>query len=52
MFETLGIPGLRLYRPKRHDDARGYFMETWSERVFSADGLPGFVQDNEALSVA
>jgi len=50
VFEALAIPGLRLYRPKRHGDARGYFMETWSERVFSAEGLPAFVQDNEALS--
>jgi dTDP-4-dehydrorhamnose 3,5-epimerase len=50
VFEPLGIPGLRLYRPKHHGDARGYFAETWSERVFSAEGLPQFVQDNEVLS--
>jgi dTDP-4-dehydrorhamnose 3,5-epimerase len=50
VFEALAIPGLCLYRPKRHGDARGYFMETWSERVFSAEGLPAFLQDNEALS--
>lgn len=50
MFEALAIPGVRLYSPKRHGDQRGYFMETWSERVFAAEGLPSFVQDNEALS--
>jgi dTDP-4-dehydrorhamnose 3,5-epimerase len=52
MSEALSIPGLSLYRPRRHDDARGYFVETWSERVFSADGRPGFVQDNEVFSAA
>ena len=52
MFEELGIPGLCLHKPARHGDARGYFMETWSERVFSTSGLPAFVQDNEALSGA
>lgn len=50
MFESLHIPGVRLYTPKRFGDARGYFMEAWSERAFSAEGLPGFVQDNEVLS--
>ncbi len=50
MFEALAIPGLSLYAPKRHGDARGYFMETWSERAFAAKGLPRVVQDNEALS--
>ena len=50
MFTAFDIPGVRLYTPRRFGDARGYFMEAWSERVFAAEGLPGFVQDNEVLS--
>jgi dTDP-4-dehydrorhamnose 3,5-epimerase len=50
MFEALSIPGVRLYTPKRFGDPRGYFMEPWSDRAFSAESLPVFVQDNEAFS--
>ncbi len=52
MFEALSIPGVRLYTPKPSTDARGYFMEVWSERVFAAAGLPSFAQDNEVLSIS
>jgi dTDP-4-dehydrorhamnose 3,5-epimerase len=50
MFEELAIPGLRLVRPHRHQDARGVFVETYSEAAFVQAGLPRFVQDNESLS--
>lgn len=50
MFEPLEIPGLLLIRPRRHQDSRGYFTETFSEDVFAGHNLPRFVQDNESMS--
>ncbi len=47
----LAIPDVMLLRPKRHGDARGYFVETFSARSFQRDVADAvFVQDNEALS--
>ena len=46
-----GLEGVVIIEPKVFGDARGYFCETWSQRVF--DGLLGpvrFVQDNESKS--
>jgi dTDP-4-dehydrorhamnose 3,5-epimerase len=45
------IPGLLLIVPKRFSDARGYFSETWSDRLFRErieDVF--FVQDNQSMS--
>ena len=48
---NLGLPGLRLLRPRRFSDARGHFSETYNERTFSAAGIAvKFVQDNESYS--
>lgn len=42
---------LTLIRPHRHADARGWFSETYSARLFDAIGLDiRFVQDNQSLS--
>ena len=47
-----GIQGLCLVTPAVHGDARGYFMETWSERDMKEAGLDArFVQDNQSASV-
>ncbi|MCW5752126.1 MAG: dTDP-4-dehydrorhamnose 3,5-epimerase [Alphaproteobacteria bacterium] len=47
------LPGVRIIRPRRHADHRGWFTETWNQRSFAAAGMPeAFVQDNAALSVA
>ena len=47
----LAIPDVLLVRPKRHGDARGYFVETFNDRNFRRDIADiAFVQDNEALS--
>ena len=47
----LAIPDVLLLRPKRHGDARGYFVETFNDRSFRREvGDVVFVQDNEALS--
>lgn len=42
---------VRLIRPKRFGDARGWFTEVYSVPVFEALGIPcTFVQDNHSLS--
>ena len=42
-----------LLRPKRHGDARGWFMETWSEAWATSCGIEArFVQDNQSFSQA
>ena len=48
----LAIPGVRLIRPIRHGDARGFFSETYSQARFAEAGIAtAFVQDNFSLSV-
>lgn len=45
------IPDVLILEPRVFEDARGYFFESWSQRVF--DGLVRpvrFVQDNESRS--
>lgn len=50
VIET-AIPGVLIIEPKVFGDARGYFMETWSQRDFDAQVRPiKFVQDNESKS--
>jgi dTDP-4-dehydrorhamnose 3,5-epimerase len=47
----LSIEGLLSVQPKVFGDSRGYFVETYSERDFSAAGIGGrFVQDNQSKS--
>jgi dTDP-4-dehydrorhamnose 3,5-epimerase len=47
----LAIPDVLLITPKRHGDARGWFAETWSEKVMAEAGLiHPFVQDNQAFN--
>lgn len=51
-FEQASIPGLFLVQPKVFGDARGYFLETWSERDFATAGIKAdFVQDNQSKSM-
>jgi dTDP-4-dehydrorhamnose 3,5-epimerase len=48
----LAIPDLKLVRPKRHGDARGWFMETYRrDRIAEAGIADDFVQDNQSFSV-
>ena len=45
------IPDVKVVVPDFHRDARGYFVETYSEeRYFRAGITAKFVQDNESLS--
>lgn len=46
-----GIEGLCVITPAVHGDARGYFMETYSQRDMEEAGFPvSFVQDNQSMS--
>ncbi len=49
-FSPTAIADVLRIEPVVHGDARGYFMETWRENVFSDHGLPRFVQDNQSGS--
>lgn len=51
VIET-GFPGLLVLEPKVFGDARGFFMESWNQRVLDeAIGKPvHFVQDNHSRS--
>ncbi len=45
------IPGVLLILPKVIGDARGFFVETWSEQRYIEAGISGrFVQDNMSKS--
>ena len=50
MTTTITSP-VRLIEPKRHGDARGWFVEVYNEATFAAMGIATrFVQDNHSLS--
>ncbi len=47
------IPGPILIEPRVFGDDRGFFLESWNERIFKELGLDaGFVQDNHSRSQA
>lgn len=50
-FEPTKIDDVFVIEPKVFGDHRGFFMETWTERVFSECGINAdFVQDNHSKS--
>jgi len=50
-FRELDIPGLILVEARAFTDERGFFMETYKQSAFAANGIPGpFVQDNTSYS--
>lgn len=50
-FIETGFPGLLVFEPVVHEDRRGYFFESYNEKVFNAKGiLVKFVQDNQSSS--
>ena len=50
-FVKKPIDGLLLITPTVHNDSRGYFYESWSEKLFKKINTDlQFVQDNESLS--
>jgi dTDP-4-dehydrorhamnose 3,5-epimerase len=49
----LSMQGLKLLTPKLHRDARGFFLETYSEARYQQAGIDcKFVQDNQSRSKA
>ncbi|MBL7701229.1 MAG: dTDP-4-dehydrorhamnose 3,5-epimerase [Ferruginibacter sp.] len=45
------FPGLIIFEPAVFKDSRGYFFESYNERLFSANGInTRFVQDNQSKS--
>ncbi len=50
-FIETGIPGLQVFEPHLLRDHRGYFYESYNERLFHDHGITDhFVQDNQARS--
>lgn len=48
---SLDIPDVKIIRPKKFGDHRGFFSETYNKKTFEAAGLQyDFVQDNQSLS--
>lgn len=51
IIETTHLPGVLLIKPKVFGDARGFFIETWSQKRYAEAGLDeNFVQDNLSFS--
>lgn len=52
-IQALAIPDVKLIRPKRLGDARGFFSEVYSRAALAAAGIEiEFVQDNHSRSAA
>lgn len=50
-IEPTAIPDVKIIRPKRHRDERGFFSEVYNRLSFEEAGLAlDFVQDNHSLS--
>ena len=50
-MEETAFPGLYVVKPTVFEDHRGYFYESYNEKVFEKAGLPiRFVQDNQSRS--
>lgn len=51
VIERLAIPGVFLFTPRRHGDARGVFTETFSKATLDPEtGSLDWVQDNQSRS--
>ena len=50
-FTKTDIPGLLVFEPKVFEDDRGYFFESYNEKVFKEEGIDiRWVQDNQSSS--
>ena len=48
-----GLPGVKVIKPRRFQDDRGFFSEVWRDDVWRTGGIAvTFVQENHALSRA
>lgn len=51
LVEPLAIPDVLLVTPRRFEDPRGWFVETYSQPRYAAAGIRAvFMQDNQSLS--
>lgn len=51
MIEDTPLPGLKILTPRRIEDSRGFFCESWNARRMAEAGLDyEFVQDNHSVS--
>lgn len=52
-IEDTALAGVKILRPRRFADARGFFSEVWNRSVLAKAGIAlDFVQDNHSLSHA
>ena len=50
-FHETNIPGLLIFEPAVFEDSRGYFFESYNEKIFQQAGIDfRFVQDNQSSS--
>ncbi len=50
-FIKTDFPGLFIFEPAVFEDSRGYFFESYNEKIFAAEGINiKFVQDNQSKS--
>ena len=50
-FIKTEFPDLLIFEPVVFEDSRGYFFESYNEKVFTAEGIAiKFIQDNQAKS--
>jgi len=50
-FMDTPLPGLKVFEPRVFEDERGYFFESYNQRIFESAGIDAsFVQDNQARS--
>lgn len=51
LIEDTAIAGVKILRPRRFEDSRGFFSEVWNRDVLARTGIiMDFVQDNHSLS--
>ncbi|MEL6922465.1 MAG: dTDP-4-dehydrorhamnose 3,5-epimerase [Bacteroidota bacterium] len=51
MFTATPLEGVQVFDPKLWPDARGYFYESYNQKIFRAAGInDSFVQDNQSRS--
>ncbi len=51
-FIKTNFPGLLVFEPRVFEDSRGYFFESYNERIFLEQGInTHWVQDNQSSSV-
>jgi dTDP-4-dehydrorhamnose 3,5-epimerase len=51
LFAPTTLAGVVIFTPRRHGDARGFFVETYNRATFRDNGIDlEFVQDNHSLS--